>query len=633
MKPNFFSTTQGKFVAFLGGGLILLGIAIYIISKMSPPSIIDATGKPDIGFRSGFTTERQITIHWIIQENALEYELFRSIGNGEQVRIYKGPGNTHSDVCQFPEKPYTYYLYVNYIDKPREEFGPFYLPPFDPVTQNPINRQAPVIAPPIAGHDGVSFQMQRPGSDIDSILVERRGPGENAFTRLKMIPGTKLSFSDSSVAEKSPYAYRIRTLYQGRLSDPAELSVTTPKDPYKIVRPSTPVVSQTGAGADFLAFAVALADDKAESVLVERKGPGDRQFKKLRTLSPAESGFRDTGLRPGSPYQYRFKTVYEGEESDPAVVIAQTEQPPPPPEPPKPGPQIAAALPPLAEVSGSTDGSVSFSWTYQNASVEKVLIERRDNPEGEFQPIAQVPAEQKSYTDATVYAGTIFQYRFRSVFQGKQSGPGEVLNFQLAPPPPPPPITNYFPDGEKAYKAGNYIRARDLLSRVPRPESLIEQQKDYLSAQVMLGEIAVREKRYQAAVSHLKEAQSILINRPDVYYWLANAYLGLKQYRPAIANFEEVYVYQENLTGNSGRETIFNTDYGLVVSYYQLWQDETAPQPKRRYETECFNRADHFLFKYADKPAIGPADAFRTRCQNVRIFQQNISSYQPQTGK
>lgn len=455
--------------------------------------------------------------------------------------------------------------------------------------------------------------------------------------RTRIYSGSGNTFADARHSPDRLYTYWIRVIFADNTSHesgpkyvPAGSPLPPPPRP-----PEPPAVSPT-SGEDFAQFRVKVSGDDIDNVIVERKGPGEADFRQIKILAPSETAFTDAGLQPGTRYEYRFFASAGGNLSRAKTVKVSTkkQRTPPPPPPPDSLREIKPVLlPPLAAVDDKGDNFVKLSWNYQNGYVEQVIIERKAASARKFAELVTLSAGEKVFTDYSVEPGNTYQYQFKIAYKGQSSNPGQMLAVEIPRKPDKelgisgPDLTgnkDYFRKGEAAFKSGNFGEAESNLSKVQKPAGEIEQRKEYLKARIYLGQIALKRASYRDAVSYLQEAAQIQSNRPDVYYWLANASLGLEDYHSAIGFFDKVYLYKLNLSRETGKEAIFNTDYGIIVSYYHLWQNESDETQKTAHQQECVNRAEHFLRKYPAGQSIGPENDFQLKRKNVEIYQQNL---------
>lgn len=461
-----------------------------------------------------------------------------------------------------------------------------------------------------------------------------RAIGEGERTRI--YNGSGNTFSDARHSPGQTYTYWIRVVFANNTSHESSPKYVLPigSPPPPPPPPGPPAVSPT-AGKDFAQFRIRVSGDDIDNVIVERKDPGEADFRQIKILAPSETAFTDAGLQPGTRYEYRFFASAGGNLSRAKAVTVTT---------PKERTSqktttttttttTPVLLPPIAAVDDKGDNFVKLSWNYQNGYVEQVIIERKAPSGNRFAGLVTLGAGEKSFTDYNVEPGNTYQYQFKIAYKGQSSKPGQMLAVEIPRKPDKEPEISgpdltgnkdYFRKGEAAFKSGNYGEAESNLSKVQKPAGEIEQRKEYLNARIYLGQIALKRANYRGAMNYLQEAAQIQSNRPDVYYWLANASLGLEDYHSAIGFFEKVHLYKLNLSRETGKEAIFNTDYGIIVSYYHLWQNESDETQKTAHQQECVNLAEHFLRKYPPGQSIGPEKDFQLKRKNVEIYQQNL---------
>lgn len=457
--------------------------------------------------------------------------------------------------------------------------------------------------------------------------------------RTRIYSGSGNTHADTRHSPDKLYTYWIRVIFADNTSHEDGPKYVPPGNAPPPPRPPEPPAISSTSGKDFAQFRIRVSGDAIDDVIVERKDPAEAGFRQIKILASTETAFTDSGLQPGTRYEYRFFASAGGNLSRAKTVTVTTGKekkitPPPPPIDPSPGTK-PVLLPPVAAVGDKGDNFVKLSWNYQNAYVEQVTIERKTASAKKFVELVTLSAGEKVFTDYNVEPGNTYHYQLKIAYKGQASKAGEIIPVEIARKPDKEPEISgpdltgnkdYFRKGEAAFKSGNHGEAESNLSKVQKPAGEIEQRKEYLAARIYLGQIELRRANYRDAISYLQEAAQIQSNRPDVYYWLGNASLGLEDYHSAIGFFDKVYLYKLNLSRETGKEAIFNTDYGIIVSYYHLWQNETDETQKIAHEQECVNRAEHFLRKYPPGQSIGPEKDYQLKRKNVEIYQQNLIS-------
>lgn len=180
-------------------------------------------------------------------------------------------------------------------------------------------------------------------------VVERRGPGQSAFSDLASLPAGATSYSDLAVAANATYSYRVRATGSAGDSPPSTIATaTTP--------PRAPAdLRATPAGPNQIDLTWTADPAGAGSLAVERRGPGEADFGTVATLGPSAASYSDTGVAANSTYAYRLRAVNAGGSAATAPVSVTT-----PPAPPDGTPPAAVTT---LQATGSTASTLTLGWT------------------------------------------------------------------------------------------------------------------------------------------------------------------------------------------------------------------------------------------------------------------------------
>ncbi len=494
--------------------------------------------------------------------------------------------------------------------------------------------------------------------DKASLYELYRAVGEEE--RVRVYSGSGNTFADSRHAPAKRYTYWVNVIFLDNFTQEYGpfYVLPQPAPPPAKVHPLQITFQISGEAAQ---FGVEDPNRNTEEIRVLRKGPGERDFRLQAVLPPGQKEFRDEPLIAGKTYRYRFITVFQGRESDPRELILKMPPaeklpaempaaempmigtPPVPPVQPaspaaasaaNPGKQTAPA-PPAAELPPPTALAIDFqggnylqiSWEYAGKNIEQVIVERKSGSEREFRQIKILPATESFFLDTGLSAVESYQYRLIALYQDRRSVPSAVLNYATGPGETGENNAGYFQPGKAAFESGDHDRAEQDFRKIRKPENVVEQGKEYLPSRIYLGRIALKRGNYREAAEYFQEASRIEPGRAETYYWWGFAQYQSGDYRRAIEMFEKVFKYQGSLSAESFDAAIFNTHYGIIDSYYHLWQAETEPNKRQGYGKDCFDRGEHFLNKYGRAAAPRGVEDFHTKCQNVNIFQQNINNF------
>lgn len=132
---------------------------------------------------------------------------------------------------------------------------------------------------------------------------------------------------------------------------------------------------------------------------IERRVSGGN-FTQIATVDANVTTFENTGLTANTEYQYRVRASNDaGDSAYSNVVTVSTYQ----------GPQAPSGL----TVSETTVNSITISWTDNSNNEQGFRIERRTGS-GNYEQIATVGANVKTYKNTGLSQGTTYRYRVRA---------------------------------------------------------------------------------------------------------------------------------------------------------------------------------------------------------------------------
>ncbi len=397
-------------------------------------------------------------------------------------------------------------------------------------------------------------------------------------------------------------------------------------------------------------FTLRHSGENVDEFLVLVQAPGENDFAPDTVLAASAKKIRRENL-PAGKYTYGFISKFQGALSDTAkitfsiaekppilpptdniVVIPKVEKreetpPPPPKEEDKP---VALTLqPPTAlKIDFQDDSYVHFSWDYIDSKKEKVLVQRKEILNGEFQTLQVLSASESFYMDENLTTGTTYYYQLITVYQDQQSAPSEMLNYTAGPTGGTENNGAEYEAGLQAFLRKDYALAKKHLQNIRKPENPVAQEREYLSAILLLGQIAIYENTLQSARSYLQEALEIDPKRAETYYWLGQYHLRTAAYKNAIENFDKVFKYQRNLSADSFESTLFYSHSGTIEALFGWWQSEDDPEQKGYLARgELDYKTTNFLNKYCNGNIPAGVSEGERHCRNVRIIQQTISNY------
>ncbi|MEQ8201501.1 MAG: stalk domain-containing protein [Syntrophomonadaceae bacterium] len=143
---------------------------------------------------------------------------------------------------------------------------------------------------------------------------------------------------------------------------------------------------------------------------IERKGPGDSDFKQIGTVSYNKETYTDTGLTSGTQYSYRVYAYNDWDNSSYSnTVLIKTDT-------------LQIVIPPLLGFPSAPSGltaepafiTVSLEWEDKSSNESSFIIERLDPGDASYHQTGTVGANVTSFTDGGLSADTQYSYRVKA---------------------------------------------------------------------------------------------------------------------------------------------------------------------------------------------------------------------------
>lgn len=258
-------------------------------------------------------------------------------------------------------------------------------------------------------------------TDATTFVVERTPDAADAWAEVGQVAAGTTTWTDTSVAPSTSYRYRVRACRDSVCSSPSA--------PVQVTTLSPPPPAPTGMSA------VALSSSAIEIVWshaggadrfeVQRAGgPTPMDFADLGQADGSERSYVDTDLPPSSAWLYQVRACNAaGCSAYAGPVSART------------GP---AAPTGLAAVAVAPE-QVNLEWTDASSDATSFVVERAPGGTQDWEELAQVPASESSFSDASVEPATTYVYRVRACRDelcSPPAGPVEASTPPVAPPEP-----------------------------------------------------------------------------------------------------------------------------------------------------------------------------------------------------
>ncbi len=291
---------------------------------------------------------------------------------------------------------------------------------FDDIAIDTATPQLPAApgTPSLQALSGTSAQIS--WSDADSspyaFNVLRQNSGGADFTTIATVPAGTTTYTDTGLTPGASYTYEIvavSTVGNSAPSSPASLTLPVPP-----MTPSLLAFNQIGTSSTGLSWQLNSTNDTGVNVY-RRDGSGS--FVLVKTLPPGTMAYIDSGLQPGTIYEYRITASNSAGESAFADAGVTT-------LPSAPGGVVADAA----------SGAITLHWSAA-AGALAYNIYRGLSPSGEGATPYAAGIDLTSYTDLGVNDGTQYYYFVTSVdFSGESTASSEVSG---VPQPVPQPVT------------------------------------------------------------------------------------------------------------------------------------------------------------------------------------------------
>ncbi|MBN1442608.1 MAG: fibronectin type III domain-containing protein, partial [Planctomycetes bacterium] len=227
-------------------------------------------------------------------------------------------------------------------------------------------------------------------------LQIRVGSAASFQQRAILLPDTT-EYLDAELQPGETYAYRVRALGEAGNSDWSnEAAGETGTLP-----PAPADLTVSAVGLDSIALSWMSAAAAAQSLELERKGPGDESFLLLITLPPDATSHVDAALASGSTYAYRLRALNAFGSSPYSEVAEATTG------------RLPAQPSALSVVSFGLDW-VEIGWL-DNADNETGFELERSDAGGPFALAVLLSEGSTGVVDTGLAAGTHYAYRLRAV--------------------------------------------------------------------------------------------------------------------------------------------------------------------------------------------------------------------------
>ncbi|MGQ9589532.1 MAG: fibronectin type III domain-containing protein [Planctomycetota bacterium] len=258
------------------------------------------------------------------------------------------------------------------------------------------------------GLDRAALAWNDASDNETAFELERRGPGEEEFSSIAVLPANSASYADSGLESGTLYEYRVRATNEWGTSPYSNVaSATTGRLPNP---PSGLSVDEIGLDEIRLSW---LDNSDDETAFELERSDAGAPFAQIASLPPSTTSYLDSGLLSGTEYAYRVRALNSfGPSAYSAPASATTGRLP--------------AAPSGLVLTFRGHDSLAFSWT-DNADNEAGFSIERSDAGAAFRGVAQVSEDVVSFRDSDLLPGTLYAYRVIAFNRFGASAPSDTL--------------------------------------------------------------------------------------------------------------------------------------------------------------------------------------------------------------
>jgi fibronectin type 3 domain-containing protein len=240
----------------------------------------------------------------------------------------------------------------------------------------------------------------RDNSDNESgFKIERKMAGDAGFTQVAQVGPNETSYMDPSLNAATTYTYRVRAANFGgdsAYSNEATTTLPTPPPTPSNMRPTQ--ITTTSLHLSWQDNA-----DNEDGWRLWRKRSDSDTFIIIGNLAPDTTSFDDSGLTPGTEYDYHLQAFNVAGYSDFAGTTIKT-----------------LTLPPTDLTAAPGDGRVALSWTAPQGAETYTVYRSAVGPDDAGAAVV-TGVEGTTFTDTTAANGTTYYYHVTAVDSGGES--------------------------------------------------------------------------------------------------------------------------------------------------------------------------------------------------------------------
>jgi len=245
------------------------------------------------------------------------------------------------------------------------------------------------------------------GSSVDHFTILRKGPTDTTYTQLTQVPGTQTTYMNAALTQNTTYSYEvIASNASGDSAAAGPFSGTTPIAPAAPTNLQVTNLTTTGVTLTWQDN----ANNETGYRVSRQLASNNSQLAGL--LAANSTTFTDTGLSPGSPYEYIVAAYNAAGPSAAAVVSFQT---------------LASAPTGLQARGGGRQ--VTLNWA-ASTGASSYNVYRGTTTGGEAATPVATHVAGTSFTDTGLTAGKTYYYLVTAVDGGGEGPRGTEASAQ-----------------------------------------------------------------------------------------------------------------------------------------------------------------------------------------------------------
>lgn len=273
-------------------------------------------------------------------------------------------------------------------------------------------------------HNSIALAWEDNANNENGFKLERRTGVNGTFTQIATLNANVTNYTNTGLAETTPYFYRIRAFNNVGPSAYTDIlkATTTPTPP---VAPG--LLTATALSHNSLKLAWKDSSRNEAGFAIERKINPTDAFVEVTTVEAEVTNYIDNNLKSSTTYLYRIRAFNNGGYSSYSNQATATTLLTPP------------AAPAALTATTVSSKRINLTWQDKATNEDSFKIERKVGAAGVYKPIATVRANLQNFSDTGLTDNTDYFYRLRAFNKGgfsEYSNEAGATTLPLAPAAP-----------------------------------------------------------------------------------------------------------------------------------------------------------------------------------------------------